>query len=162
VAFITIDDGVTKSPEAIALLRKSGVPVTLFLISKEATKNPGYFATLEREGGVIESHTITHTSLRGLSYQRQRREICGSSDRLGQLFGRRPVLFRPPYGNYDQVTLQTADRGRVAYQAAQTTVRAGDIVLMHFRPAFAADFRAVLKAIHDAGLTPALLEDYIG
>ena len=32
---------------------------------------------------------------------------------------------------------------------------------MHFRPAFMADFLAALKAIHRAGLTPALLEDYI-
>jgi hypothetical protein len=32
---------------------------------------------------------------------------------------------------------------------------------MHFRPAFIADFLAVLKAIKEAGLTPARLEDYI-
>jgi len=32
---------------------------------------------------------------------------------------------------------------------------------MHFRPAFAKDVLAALTAIKQAGLTPALLEDYI-
>jgi hypothetical protein len=40
-------------------------------------------------------------------------------------------------------------------------VRAGDIILMHFRSAFTADFRAILAAIRAAGLKPALLENYL-
>ena len=32
---------------------------------------------------------------------------------------------------------------------------------MHFRPAFPDDFIAALAAIKNAGLTPALLEDYV-
>ena len=32
---------------------------------------------------------------------------------------------------------------------------------MHFRPAFPDDFIAALTAIKEAGLTPALLEDYV-
>ena len=32
---------------------------------------------------------------------------------------------------------------------------------MHFRPAFPDDFIAALAAIKSAGLTPALLEDYV-
>ena len=35
-------------------------------------------------------------------------------------------------------------------------------MLMHFRPTVVQDFLAGLQAIKDAGLTPALLEDYIG
>jgi len=41
------------------------------------------------------------------------------------------------------------------------TLKPGDIVLMHFRPAFVKDFLAALNAIHKAGLTPALLDDYL-
>jgi hypothetical protein len=32
---------------------------------------------------------------------------------------------------------------------------------MHFRPTFFQDVIAALNAIHDAGLTPALLENYL-
>ncbi|GAA4253088.1 hypothetical protein GCM10022255_052450 [Dactylosporangium darangshiense] len=91
------------------------------------------------------------------------------------MYGRRPVLFRPPFGEKDATTLkvvhdcgmkaaffwkETTDKGIVRYQAGNT-VKAGDIILMHFRPAFVDDFLAVLQAISQAGLTPARLEDYI-
>jgi peptidoglycan/xylan/chitin deacetylase (PgdA/CDA1 family) len=176
VAFITIDDGQVRRPEATALLKAAGVPTSLFLISSVAAADPGYFAGLQKEGAVIESHTLTHTSLRGLSYARQKQEICGSTDRLGQLFGRRPVLFRPPYGAYDTTTRRAAhdcgmkavllwkeatNGGHVFYQTPFHKVHAGDLILMHFRPAFVDDFLAVLHALHESGLTPALLEDYI-
>jgi peptidoglycan/xylan/chitin deacetylase (PgdA/CDA1 family) len=175
VAFLTIDDGWIKRPEAITLLKAAHVPVTLFLTINAIRDDPGYFRQLQADGAVIEAHTITHTSLPGRSYDFQRREVCGSADQLGQLYGRRPVLFRPPFGNKDATTLrvvhdcgmkaafywkETVDKGIVRYQEGHQ-VRPGDIILMHFRPAFAADFLAALQAIHDAGLTPALLEDYI-
>jgi hypothetical protein len=55
---------------------------------------------------------------------------------------------------------ETVDKGKVRFQEGNT-VKPGDIILMHFRPAFVKDFLAALQAIHRAGLTPALLENYI-
>ncbi len=178
VAFITIDDGNVRKPEALRLLKDAGVPTSLFLISSVAAEDPPYFAALQNQGGgIVQSHTINHLSMPKLSYARQKQEICGSSDKLAQLFGKRPTLFRPPYGEYNQTTLRAAhdcgmkavlrwkeatNGGKVFYQTAEKKVHAGDIILMHFRPAFVADFLAVLKAIHDSGLTPAALEDYVG
>lgn len=175
VAFITIDDGWTKVPQAAELLRAAHVPVTLFLEINAIKSDPGYFSELEQAGAVIEAHTLTHPELKGKPYDVQRHEICGSADELARLYGRRPVLFRPPFGDKDATTLrvvhdcgmkaaffwkETTDKGIVRYQEGNT-VKAGDILLMHFRPAFIDDFLAVLQAISAAGLTPALLEDYI-
>ncbi|WP_233625070.1 polysaccharide deacetylase family protein [Actinoplanes sp. ATCC 53533] len=175
VAFITIDDGNLKLPEAAKLMAAARVPVTLFLTTDAIKDDEPYFARLQQQGAVIEAHTITHTELRGKSYAFQRREICGSADRLGQLYQRRPVLFRPPFGTKDATTLraardcgikaafmwkETVHKGKVRYQEGKK-VLPGDIILMHFRPAFVKDFLAALRAIHKAGLTPALLEDYI-
>jgi peptidoglycan/xylan/chitin deacetylase (PgdA/CDA1 family) len=175
VAFLTIDDGFVKSPEAPKLLAAAGIPVTLFLTTDAIRDDEAYFARLQAHGAVIEAHTITHTELPGKPYSRQRQEICGSADRLGQRYGRRPVLFRPPFGSKDATTLrvahdcgikaafmwkETVHKGKVRYQEGRR-VKPGDIILMHFRPAFVKDFLAALRAIHRAGLTPALLEDYI-
>jgi hypothetical protein len=55
---------------------------------------------------------------------------------------------------------ETVDDGIVRFQEG-STVRPGDIILMHFRARFVDDFIAALQAIKDAGLTPALLEDYL-
>ncbi|GAA3266189.1 polysaccharide deacetylase family protein [Dactylosporangium vinaceum] len=175
VAFITIDDGWTKDPHALDLFKAAHVPITLFLEINAIKSDPGYFTQLQQAGAVIEAHTISHPELKGKSYDVQKHEICGSADELGRLYGRRPLLFRPPFGDKDATTLrvvhdcgmkaaffwrETTDKGIVRYQAGQQ-VKAGDIVLMHFRPAFVDDFLAVLKAIADAGLTPASLESYI-
>jgi peptidoglycan/xylan/chitin deacetylase (PgdA/CDA1 family) len=175
VAFLTIDDGWIRRPEALELVKAAGVPVTLFLTINAIRDNPGYFKTLQGDGAVIEAHTITHTNLVGQSYAYQKHEVCGSADQLGALYGRRPLLFRPPFGNKDATTLkvvhdcgleaaffwkETVNNGVVRYQAGNR-VQPGDIILMHFRPRFADDFVAALQAIKDAGLTPALLEDYL-
>ena len=175
VAFLTIDDGFTKNPELIDLLRASHIRVTLFLHINAIKDNPEYFHQLENAGAVIEDHTITHAELKGTSYDYQRNEICGGADRLATYYGRRPVLFRPPFGDKDDTTLrvvhdcgmkaaffwkETVDKGIVRYQVGHK-IRSGDIILMHFRPAVLDDFLAALNAIHDAGLTPALLKDYI-
>ena len=176
VAFITIDDGWIKTPSAAALFRAAHVPVTLFLEINAIESDTGYFRQLQQAGAVIEAHTITHRELKGASYAVQKHEICGSADQLGQLYGRRPVLFRPPFGDKDATTLrvvhdcgmraaffwkETTDKGIVRYQSPVHRVQPGDIILMHFRPAFVDDFLAVLAAIARSGLTPALLEDYI-
>jgi peptidoglycan/xylan/chitin deacetylase (PgdA/CDA1 family) len=175
VAFITIDDGFVKSPEAPKLLAAARVPVTLFLTTDAIRDNEAYFAGLQARGAAIEAHTITHRELRGKPYAFQRREICGSADKLGRRYGKRPVLFRPPFGTKDATTLraahdcgikaafmwkETVHKGKVRYQE-EHRIKRGDIILMHFRPAFVKDFLAALRAIHKAGLTPALLEDYI-
>ncbi|MFI7607512.1 polysaccharide deacetylase family protein [Micromonospora sp. NPDC049366] len=177
VAFITIDDGGLARPSAVIdFIREAHIPVTLFLNSPAATAHTDYFRQIEAAGGVIENHTISHTSLSGRSYAFQKHEICGSADKLEQLYGKRPTLFRPPFGNRDATTLraaydcgmkavfhwsETVNEGIVRYQTPEKVVKPGDVLLMHFRPALMDDLLAALKAIHRAGLTPALLEDYV-
>ncbi|MCY1144399.1 polysaccharide deacetylase family protein [Actinoplanes sp. Pm04-4] len=175
VAFITIDDGWVKHPLALKLMQAADVPVTLFLEVDAVKSDPQYFAKMQAAGATIENHTITHPNLKGRSYESQKREICGGADQLATLYGRRPVLFRPPFGNHDHNTLrashdcgmkaaffwkETTNKGKVRFQEGPG-VKPGDIILMHFRDRFPDDFLAVLQAIHKAGLTPAKLEDYI-
>ncbi|MEV4822494.1 polysaccharide deacetylase family protein [Micromonospora sp. NPDC049274] len=177
VAFITIDDGGLARPPAVPdFIREAHIPVTMFLNSPAAEEHDDYFRQIQAVGGVVENHTIRHTSLAGRSYSYQKREICGAADRLETLFGKRATLFRPPFGEYDSTTLtaardcgakavlhwsETVHEGKVRYQTPEKVVQPGDVLLMHFRPALMDDLLAALKAIHRAGLTPALLEDYI-
>jgi len=176
VAFLTMDDGQTQLSTAGPLMAAAHIPFTMFLIGPVAANNPPFFERLASEGGVIEDHTLTHPIMRGLPYERQRREICGARDLLHSTFQSTPRFFRPPYGDYDRNTLravhdcglqaafnwaETVNNGKVYYQTAVHKIQPGDIILMHFRPAFVNDVIAALNAIHQAGLTPALLEDYV-
>lgn len=176
VAFITIDDGYVRHPEALQLIRDSGVPVSLFLISSVAKQDPAWFAAIrDQADATIQAHTVTHARLRGLSATAQAAEICGSADQLEQMFGTRPTLFRAPGGLKDETTLQVAkdcgfkavffwkeavNDGHVQFQQG-AAIHPGDVILMHFRPTFVEDYLAALQGIKDAGLTPARLEDYL-
>jgi peptidoglycan/xylan/chitin deacetylase (PgdA/CDA1 family) len=176
VAFLTMDDGLWQLSSDLKVMKAAHIPFTMFLIAPVAAKNPTFFKALRGYGGVIEDHTLTHTELDKKPYDFQKHEICGARDKLRQTFGPTPTLFRPPYGDYDTTTLkathdcgmkaafywsETVNNGKVYYQTANHVIKPGDIILMHFRPAFAKDVLAALLAIKKAGLTPALLEDYI-
>lgn len=176
VAFITIDDGNVRLPDGATVLRAPHTPASAFLISRVAAEDPEFFRQLQRDGMPIQAHSVNHIALRGLSYDRQKAEICGSADELAGLFGTRPTLFRPPYGEYDKTTLRAArdcgmravlhwsesvKDGNVYYQTPEKKIKAGDIMLLHFREPIVGDLLAALRAIYDSGLTPALLEDYV-
>jgi peptidoglycan/xylan/chitin deacetylase (PgdA/CDA1 family) len=177
VAFLTIDDGWIRQPQAITLMAAAHIPFTMFLVAPVAAADPAFFTRMETVGGVVEDHTVTHRSMRGKPYPFQRAEICGGASMLAKTFGRRPEFFRPPFGEYDSTTLravhdcgltaafywsETVNNGTVNYQTSLHRISPGDIILMHFRQSFVADALAALTAIHQAGLTPALLEDYLG
>jgi peptidoglycan/xylan/chitin deacetylase (PgdA/CDA1 family) len=177
VVFLTIDDGATRTPDVLALLKKYHVRATLFLNSPYTATDPAYFRQIVAAGSVIESHTINHPDLTKLSYRQQVAEICGDANALQTQFGgARPSLFRPPYGSLNSNTLAAAaacgqraivswhakaNGGSMQYQDNNTGLLPGDIVLIHFRPEFARDFAAFWAATKMAGLQPALLEDWL-
>jgi peptidoglycan/xylan/chitin deacetylase (PgdA/CDA1 family) len=173
VVFLTIDDGVTRSPEAAAEFRELGIPASLFLVDGPIEAAPGWFGALP--GTLVESHTRTHPDMTTLSESAQRDEICGNADLIERTYGRRPVLFRPPFGKYDDATRRAAAAcGMRAVVIWQETVnndvvrfrevlylRPGDIILMHFRPSFVQELNVIRQRVQDAGLRFALLEDYV-
>jgi peptidoglycan/xylan/chitin deacetylase (PgdA/CDA1 family) len=176
VAFMTIDDGFFQLPDDVRIMQAARIPFSMFLIAPVAQKNPAFFKQLQGLGGVVEDHTVSHPEMKGKSYEFQHREICNAKTYLQNEFSTDLHLFRPPFGDYDQTTLkavhdcglkaafywsETVNDGKVFYQTPEHRIHAGDIILMHFRPAFVNDLIAALTAIHNAGLTPALLENYI-
>ncbi|RSM80712.1 polysaccharide deacetylase family protein [Kibdelosporangium aridum] len=173
--FITMDDGAVKDPAALQLIRDSGARPTLFLNSKYFKGHEDYFRALQNAGVEINDHTMNHPNLRGKPYDFQRNEICGDADAIEQAFGKRPTLFRPPFGNYDDntrkavascgmkaIVLWTAavNDGVVQFQSGDK-LKAGDIVLMHFRHTFTQDFQAFLDRARQDGLTPMPLWDFL-
>ncbi|QYC43499.1 Bifunctional xylanase/deacetylase precursor [Nonomuraea coxensis DSM 45129] len=136
-----------------------------------------YFRELRDAGAPVENHTLTHPDLRTLPYEAQRREICGASRLIGKELGVRPALFRPPYGSYGTDTLRAAKScgvsavllwtatvqpgGKIAYQVPDKRLRPGDILLLHFRPNLARDFRVLVAKIKRRGYELGNLQAYL-
>ena len=176
VAFITIDDGWTKDPDILKIMRAAHIPFTMFLTTNAIKSDPAFFAALVQAGGMIEDHTVSHPQLIHLTLEQQRREICDNRDTLTTLFGRAPTIMRAPYGLANADTLAAAATcgirvnvfwneyavtGPVEYQRPGG-IHPGDMVLMHFDQYLKANLMSTLQAFQRDGITPALLEDYLG
>ena len=175
VVFLGIDDGIVKLPNALSLMRQNHIKASLYLSDTYIKDQPKYFSSFIQAGSAIEDHAVNHLQMSYLTYEDQKREICDEADIQERQFGRRPVLFRPPYGDYDQNTLRAAadcgmkavvtwiakaNNGSMQYQIGDH-LRPGDIVLMHFRAEFQKDLSAFVTAQDAAGLHTVLLESWL-
>ncbi|MET3921240.1 polysaccharide deacetylase family protein [Arthrobacter sp. UYEF20] len=178
VVFLTIDDGVTRTPEMVRLMAEYDYPASIFLTRNFVQADPAFFKQFATQGSLVENHTVSHNinMVTQLGYQQQLAEITGMQEFAEQQFGRRPTLFRPPGGAYSNALRQAAaaaglkaivtweakaNAGRMDYQYG-SSLRPGDIVLMHFRQEFAADLAAFRAAQLAAGLEVVLLESFLG
>ncbi len=175
VIFLGIDDGIVQDPRVLAFLRGARIPFSVFLVKTYAQRGLAFWQSIEGAGGTIESHTLTHSDLTKLSTAQQRQEICGTLDPYQQWFGRRPTLFRPPYGTYDSSVRSIAascgfkaivmwkgatNDGRLDLQDG-TLLKPGDILLMHWRTDLLRNLQVVIAACRAQGFTIARLEDYL-
>ncbi|MEV7088971.1 polysaccharide deacetylase family protein [Streptomyces sp. NPDC093085] len=182
VVFLTMDDGSEKDPDLLRMMTELKIPYTAFLSDYVINDNYGYFKEMQDRGVTIQNHTLNHPYLPGLSYEEQRTEICDQQDKLEKRYGKRPTLFRPPYGNYNHDTLRAAKSCGVRAAPLWTAeaypdhmewrewdrdLHPGDIVLTHFRGrddwkgTMPDMIRQVMKVITDKGYAVAKLEDYV-
>lgn len=175
VVFITIDDGWEKDADFVQLISRQRIPITTFLMNDAIKNNYGYYRQLQQAGALIEDHTMTHPYLPGLSYDRQKQQICHAADVLAQQYGTRPTLLRAPYGATNHATLQAAKdcgmhalffwrevvtNGRIAYQT-RGGLHPGDILLVHFTPHMTVNVAKLLASITAQGYRPAAFKDYL-
>jgi peptidoglycan/xylan/chitin deacetylase (PgdA/CDA1 family) len=175
VIFITIDDGITKDSPAAEFMQDRKLPVTAFLTINDIDDNYPYFATLQKDGTDIENHTVSHAVMPKLPFDQQRVEICHTSNVLRDQYGKKPTLFRPPYGEYNDDTLRAAavcgikavvlwsavmQSGVLHYQDTPG-LKPGDIILLHYKPELKQDLKAVFKAAEEQGFKIGRLEDWI-
>ncbi|MEU2231439.1 polysaccharide deacetylase family protein [Streptomyces vietnamensis] len=185
VVFLTIDDGAEKDPQLIKMMQELRIPYSAFLSNYLVKDDYGYFQKMQKseESGVaLHNHTLNHRYLPGLSYSEQKREICGMQDVMEKRFGKRPPLFRPPYGNYNEDTLVAAKScgvkavplwaseafpDHMEWREWDRDLHPGDIVLTHFRGkedwkgTMPDMIRRVMNVITSKGYAVAKLEDYV-
>ncbi|MFG3205938.1 polysaccharide deacetylase family protein [Streptomyces sp. NPDC048192] len=182
IVFLTIDDGSEKDPDFLRMMEDLRIPYTAFLSNYLIKDDYGYFRRMQSYGHTLNNHTLHHPYLPGLSYEQQRTEICAMQDIMERQFGRRPTLFRPPYGNYNQDTLRAAKSCGIRYapiwneevfvdhweyREEDQRIHRGDIVLTHFRGrsdwngTMTDDMRRFLNKVTREGYAVARLEDYL-
>lgn len=104
VMALTFDDG----PDAVFtsqiadLLRKYDAKATFFVVGSRVLKNRQIVKQLAEDGHELANHTFTHPNMRSLSPERLQREVEQTQHAIYEATGKKPVLFRPPGGYYDE------------------------------------------------------------
>ncbi|MET8828852.1 polysaccharide deacetylase family protein [Streptomyces sp. NPDC004610] len=182
IVFLTIDDGAEKDPEFLRMMSELKVPYTAFLSDYLVKEDYGHFKQMQSRGVGLNNHTLDHPYMPGLSYEEQKQQICGMQNVIEKRYGKRPLLFRPPFGNYNKDTLVAAKAcgisyaplwseevfvDRWEYREWDRDLHPGDIVLSHFRGTDDWDgtmpdmIRVFLDKVTEKGYAVARLEDYL-
>ncbi len=111
---LTFDDGPGRSTAAIlGVLARYRVPATFFNVGVNVAAWPGVVREETRHGYAMGDHTWNHPDLDRLSAAQQASQIDRMSAELRAVTGVLPCAFRPPYGDYDAVTLRLAQQRRM-------------------------------------------------
>ena len=96
------------------------VKATFFLVDFWSQKYPDDVKMIAERGHDIGNHSTTHPDMANLSAEQIAQELNTSADTIESLTGKRPVLFRPPYGSYSDTLIETAES--LGYQTIQWSV----------------------------------------
>ncbi|MGG0045394.1 polysaccharide deacetylase family protein [Bacillus subtilis] len=121
---ITFDDGYTDNyQDAYPVLKKYGMKATIFMIGKSIGHRhhltEEQMKEMAQHGISIESHTIDHVELNGLTPQQQQSEMADSKKLFDHMFHQQTTIISYPVGRYNEETLKAAEK--TGYQMGVTT-----------------------------------------
>jgi peptidoglycan-N-acetylglucosamine deacetylase len=98
---MTFDDGpsATLTPKLLDLLAAHHIKATFFVIGENVAEHPEIVARAAQEGHEIASHSWSHPNFAKMSDESARRQLQQTDDAIKKATGKRPTLFRPPYGS---------------------------------------------------------------
>ncbi len=177
---LTFDDGPGESTGFLLdVLDEYNIKATFFCTGKQALKYPALVKRIIDTGHTIGTHTYSHLKSFTISgFRNVYSEIKHGVDALYNITGRRPILFRPPFGITNPVitrgvkvigvisvgwnirSLDTiSDNKEKILSRVIPKLKPGSIVLLHdHRKATLEVLPTIIKEIYNLGLKPVNLE----
>lgn len=167
--------------DILETLRNNEVKITFFMVGDWVDKNPEAVKKIYEQGHEIGNHSNTHPHVNNLTYEQNLEEIQKCAEKIEQLTGQRPTLYRAPYGEYNDIVIKAAceneyypiqwNRDTLDYQALTgeqmwkrigEKLQNGDIILSHNGTAHTADSLDMLfKNIKEKGFQIVKVSDLI-
>lgn len=88
-------------------LDKYNVKSTFFLVGFWVDKYPEDVKEIARRGHDVGNHSTTHPNMSQLSREKMEEELNVTGDKIEELINKKPTLFRPPFGDYNDLLIQT-------------------------------------------------------
>ena len=93
----------------IDILERNNVKVTFFATGGWVEKYPEDVKAIVNAGHVIGNHSENHKYMTKLSETQQKEEIMKVHEKVKKLTGYDMCVFRPPYGDYNDSVIRSAD-----------------------------------------------------
>ena len=100
--------GVDYTDELLDIMEKNGVRCTFFAVQFWVEKYPEYAEKIVNAGHELGTHSRTHSYMSKLSEAEIRDELSSSVAAIEKATGHKTNLFRAPYGDYDNLLIDTA------------------------------------------------------
>ncbi len=102
--------GTDYTDRLLEVMESEKVTCTFFCVEFWAKKYPEYLKKISEKGHEIGTHSATHQYMSKLTAEEIEKELASSSSAIESVTGTKPELFRPPYGDYDDLLIETAER----------------------------------------------------
>lgn len=96
-----------KTPFILETLKRYNVKATFFLCGSWVRSYPDMVKAISDAGHSIGNHSLTHPHMSKISGEKIIEEIDELDDLLEKITGKRTVLFRAPYGEYNDNVIKT-------------------------------------------------------
>ncbi len=152
-------------------LDQYNVKTTFFLVGFWVDKYPDWVKEFHNRGHEVGNHSSTHPHMSQLSKEQIKNELKQTGDKIQAITGVQPTVFRPPFGDYNNLLIETAEE--LGYYTIQwdvdsldwkemgvtpvvdrvtRNVQSGSIVLFHNNAKYVAEFLPlVLQRLQEQG-----------
>lgn len=100
--------GVDYTDKLLAIMKTENVKCTFFMVEFWTEKYPEYVKKISDAGHEIGTHSATHPYMSKLDKSAIEKELTSSTLAIENIIGKKVELFRPPYGDYDDLLIETA------------------------------------------------------
>lgn len=108
--------------EILQILKKEKVKATFFFSGEWISKYSEDVKKIYKQGHDVGNHGDHHKYMTKLSKEEQREEIRGAGDKAKGVLNMSIDLFRPPYGDYNEEVIKTAEE--MGYYSVQWSIEA--------------------------------------
>lgn len=102
--------GADDTDELLRILKENGVKATFFLCGYWVEKYPEEVKKIAAEGHDLGNHSATHPHMSRISSEEIAQELQKCHENVKKLTGVEMELFRPPFGEYDNHVIETAEQ----------------------------------------------------
>ena len=95
--------------ELIDILNKYNIHATFFVVGQWVDKYPESVKALSDAGNEVMSHSDDHAHFTQLSADEIKSNIAASNEKIKNITGTEPTLFRCPYGEYNDTVISTVN-----------------------------------------------------